>query len=49
MLSCRASNLLRMCSTPFGITEVGTTYAALEYANLEECSTPFGITEVGTR
>ena len=40
-----------VCSTPFGITEVGTK-ADVMSVNDEEagivCSTPFGITEVGT-
>ncbi len=37
-----------MCSTPFGIYEVGTAmeWLALEISDL--CSTPFGIYEVGT-
>ncbi len=36
------------CSTPFGITEVGTTSAVVKLALGSLCSTPFGITEVGT-
>ena len=37
------------CSTPFGITEVGTLAMNEAGYSAEECSTPFGITEVGTR
>ncbi len=37
-----------MCSTPFGITEVGTRTTPAITLTLGECSTPFGITEVGT-
>ncbi len=41
------------CSTPFGITEVGTyTIPARQHGRNRpevECSTPFGITEVGTK
>ena len=38
-----------MCSTPFGITEVGTRPGQLLRPAHPACSTPFGITEVGTR
>ena len=37
------------CSTPFGITEVGTSFRRVGVPRGRECSTPFGITEVGTR
>ena len=37
------------CSTPFGITEVGTRGVPEPPARRAACSTPFGITEVGTR
>ena len=37
-----------MCSTPFGITEVGTLASAIDPSRRDVCSTPFGITEVGT-
>ena len=37
-----------MCSTPFGITEVGTEDKSREREAHAVCSTPFGITEVGT-
>ena len=36
------------CSTPFGITEVGTGRIGLDRIENIGCSTPFGITEVGT-
>ena len=36
------------CSTPFGITEVGTCSPSSAVAGTITCSTPFGITEVGT-
>ena len=36
------------CSTPFGITEVGTLGVERPLRRRERCSTPFGITEVGT-
>ena len=36
------------CSTPFGITEVGTSLRKEIHRTVIECSTPFGITEVGT-
>ena len=36
------------CSTPFGITEVGTRLFGREVIADHPCSTPFGITEVGT-
>ena len=36
------------CSTPCGITEVGTGSSGRTTAALHECSTPCGITEVGT-
>ena len=40
----------KSCSTPFGITEVGTPGLMLCFGAISEpCSTPFGITEVGTR
>ncbi len=39
----------RWCSTPFGITEVGTHLAIDFQDRRQACSTPFGITEVGTR
>ena len=39
----------RQCSTPYGITEVGTTAACAPVAGRLVCSTPYGITEVGTR
>ena len=39
----------KVCSTPFGITEVGTFVTARVRQQREVCSTPFGITEVGTR
>ena len=38
-----------LCSTPFGITEVGTRSALPDRCGTIRCSTPFGITEVGTR
>ena len=37
------------CSTPFGITEVGTGVYSKTGEEVGQCSTPFGITEVGTR
>ena len=37
-----------LCSTPFGITEVGTSDATSKPYQITACSTPFGITEVGT-
>ena len=38
------------CSTPFGITEVGTIVMRFTHLMYPlKCSTPFGITEVGTR
>ena len=37
-----------MCSTPCGITEVGTNGAHFLRLRLNMCSTPCGITEVGT-
>ena len=36
------------CSTPFGITEVGTPRDRPTLVSARQCSTPFGITEVGT-
>ena len=39
--------MLRQCSTPFGITEVGIVLYAGSPTHDRECSTPFGITEVG--
>src|SRR5205807_640062 len=39
---------MRACSTPFGITEVGTLALSFEPITSDRCSTPFGITEVGT-
>src|SRR5271165_3955325 len=36
------------CSTPFGITEVGTILWGIASDGDNPCSTPFGITEVGT-
>ena len=47
----RAGSLPRRskCSTPFGITEVGTLPELLADRAHNQCSTPFGITEVGTR
>ena len=36
-----------MCSTPFGITEVGMRCLSRSSAMHRQCSTPFGITEVG--
>ena len=36
------------CSTPFGITEVGTEKSIHQTIASGVCSTPFGITEVGT-
>jgi len=36
-----------LCSTPFGITEVGIYELDINADGLAECSTPFGITEVG--
>ena len=36
------------CSTPFGITEVGTPDQTGLFWPGGTCSTPFGITEVGT-
>ncbi len=36
------------CSTPFGITEVGTPAGLAGGFGASGCSTPFGITEVGT-
>ena len=39
----------RMCSTPFGITVVGTCWqSAWRCASVSTCSTPFGVTVVGT-
>ncbi len=38
----------RVCSTPFGITEVGTSSRLTILVSVALCSTPFGITEVGT-
>ena len=37
-----------LCSTPFGITEVGTRSISARHSISVACSTPFGITEVGT-
>jgi len=37
----------QLCSTPFGITEVGMREAIWASVSLAVCSTPFGITEVG--
>ncbi len=37
-----------LCSTPCGITEVGTSSRSTRLAELRRCSTPCGITEVGT-
>ncbi len=37
-----------MCSTPFGIYEVGTEAAIQLLPDIQMCSTPFGIYEVGT-
>ncbi len=36
------------CSTPFGITVVGTAVGVPDGGSLPGCSTPFGITVVGT-
>ena len=38
-----------VCSTPFGITEVGTGRKIGAFFQSGMCSTPFGITEVGTK
>jgi len=38
-----------MCSTPFGITEVGIIGRGVDEGLVGMCSTPFGITEVGMR
>src|SRR5512135_43031 len=43
-----AGGLIRSCSTPFGITEVGTPAASSSFQARWTCSTPFGIIEVGT-
>ena len=43
-----ATLALGECSTPFGITEVGTCVHHPIGADNRRCSTPFGITEVGT-
>ena len=37
-----------LCSTPFGITEVGASFVNATTVTGSACSTPFGITEVGT-
>ncbi len=37
-----------MCSTPFGINEVGTRHDQSLIGDKCGCSTPFGINEVGT-
>ena len=37
----------RLCSTPFGITEVGMRPPPSTFRPIRQCSTPFGITEVG--
>ena len=42
------SSQFSSCSTPFGITEVGTPSLRTRLSEGERCSTPFGITEVGT-
>ncbi len=42
------SQFMPECSTPFGITEVGTRPSSLSWRDRAMCSTPFGITEVGT-
>jgi len=40
---------LKLCSTPFGITEVGALRLVSDHGPHARCSTPFGITEVGAR
>jgi len=45
--SPRGSGGPALCSTPFGITEVGAPNATPLMQTWMECSTPFGITEVG--
>jgi len=39
--------IICLCSTPFGITEVGIPPMPLNRSSTLMCSTPFGITEVG--
>jgi len=47
MLTENQECLEKMCSTPFGITEVGAPWVTTGPAPIAPCSTPFGITEVG--
>ena len=39
----------KLCSTPFGITEVGIRRVERRLRAIAKCSTPFGITEVGIK
>ena len=40
--------LLPACSTPLGVTVIGTPDIANTFCAREECSTPLGVTVIGT-